>query len=74
MDHGYGILDVTRERVVAEFWWQDKRTPDSAEVLGQQLVVWGEEDTSVDPPRFPHQIDPVTHHGFAVSPIPRADL
>lgn len=74
VDHGYGILDVTRKRVVAEFWWQDKRTPDSAEVLGQQLVVWGEEDASADPPRFPHQIDPVSHHGFAVSPTPRADL
>lgn len=74
VDHGYGIVDVTRERVVAELWWQDKRTPDSADVLGQQLVVWGEEDGSATPPRFPHQIDPVSHHGFAVRPTPRADL
>ena len=67
VDHGYGIVSLTSERAVFEWWWQDKLTPDSPDVLGQQMVAWAETDTAQLIPRFQDQIDAVTAHGMAVS-------
>lgn len=68
VDHGYGILDLTAERATFEYWWQDKLTPDSADVLGQQMVCFANDDTS-NPvlPRYRNQIDPVGHHGETIA-------
>lgn len=65
VDHGYGIVDLTTERAIFEFWWQDKLTPDSPDVLGMQMVTWANEDRGALPaPRYPNQIDPVALHGM----------
>ena len=37
--HGYGILDVTKERVVAEIWYSDILFPQDTETLGVALQV-----------------------------------
>jgi len=69
VEHGYGIVDLTAERAIFEYWWQDKLTPDSPDVLGQQLVSWAKEDASASPaPRYRDQVDPVTLHGLPVEP------
>ena len=69
VDHGYGIVDIKPERAIFEYWWQDKLTPGSPDVLGQQMVSWAADDASALPaPRFADQIDAVTLHGMAVSP------
>lgn len=67
VDHGYGIVDLTAERAIFEYWWQDKLTPDSPDVLGYQMVTFAQEDTSALPPRFPDQLDSVALHGMAVA-------
>jgi len=69
VDHGYGIVDLTDERAIFEFWWQDKLTPDSPDVLGMQMVTWAHEDRAALPaPRYPNQIDPVALHGMETEP------
>ncbi len=69
VDHGYGIVDLTPERAIFEYWWQDKLTPDSPDVLGMQMVSWAEEDPLALPsPRYRDQIDAVSLHGMAVTP------
>lgn len=69
VDHGYGIVDLTRERAIFEYWWQDKLTPDSPDVLGMQMVTWATEDlTALPAPRYPNQIDPVELHGLETEP------
>ncbi len=69
VDHGYGIVDLTRERAIFEYWWQDKLTPDSPDVLGMQMVTWASEDRAALPaPRYPNQIDPVALHGMDTEP------
>ncbi len=68
VDHGYGIVHLTAERAIFEYWWQDKLTPDSPDVLGQQLVCHANEDAaSLPSPRYQDQLDPVTHFGETVS-------
>lgn len=64
VDHGYGIVSLTGERAVFEWWWQDKLTPDSPDVLGQQMVAWAAPDSGRLPPRFQDQIDVATLHGL----------
>jgi alkaline phosphatase D len=65
VDHGYGIVDLTAERAILEFWWQDKLTPDAPDVLGMQMVSWAREDRAAKPsPRYPNQIDSVSLHGL----------
>ncbi len=67
VDHGYGLVSLTAERAIFEWWWQDKLTPGSPDVLGYQMVSWAQADTTTLPARFPDQIDGVTAHGMAVS-------
>ena len=76
VDHGYGIVDLTPERAIYECWWQDKLTPGSPDVLGQQLVSWMADAPAALPPRYRDQIDSVTSHGLTVAPTrgQRADL
>lgn len=68
VDHGYGIVDLDRERAVFEFWWQDKRAAGAPDVLGHQMIAWAEDDEDRDPPRYRQQIDDVALHGLAVEP------
>ena len=67
VDHGYGIVDLTAERAIFEWWWQDKLTPDSPEVLGRQMVAWADESRNQPVARFPDQIDDVSAHGLPVA-------
>ena len=68
VDHGYGIVDITRERAVFEFWWQDKYVVGAPDVLGHQMVAWADEDRSTNPPRLRDQIDAVELHGLPFQP------
>lgn len=69
VDHGYGIVDLTEERAIFEFWWQDKLTPDAPDVLGMQMVTWAQPDPAALPaPRQRNQIDPVALHGMETEP------
>ncbi|MBU6281886.1 alkaline phosphatase D family protein [bacterium] len=66
VEHGYGIVDLTPERAIFEYWWQDKLVPDSPDVLGLQAVTWAREDAGASPaPRYRDQVDPVALHGLA---------
>lgn len=69
VDHGYGIVDLTAERAIFEYWWQDKLTEASPDVLGFQMVSWAADDAAALPaPRYRDQIDAVTLHGLSVTP------
>ncbi len=68
VDHGYGIVQLSAERAVFEYWWQDKLTPDAPDVLGMQMVSWAQADESRLPPRQQDQIDSVTLHGMTIEP------
>jgi alkaline phosphatase D len=69
VDHGYGIVSLTPARAIFEYWWQDKLTPDSPDVLGYQMVSWAEENTaSLPAPHYRDQLDSVTAHGMLVTP------
>ncbi|MFN3601574.1 MAG: alkaline phosphatase D family protein [Dietzia sp.] len=68
VDHGYGIVDITRERAVFEYWWQDKYVIGAPDVLGHQMVAWADDDHSVFPPRLRDQIDSVDLHGLPFAP------
>lgn len=72
VDHGYGIIDLDRDRAMFEFWWQDKHVPDSPDVLGGQFVAFAEEDRSAVPPRFRDQVDAVELHGLPFRPTSAA--
>ena len=84
VDHGYGIVHLAADRALFEYWWQDKLTPGSLDVLGNQMVAFAEDDAMALPaPRFRDQIDTVTAHGLSVAasagsrtaePAPEADL
>ena len=67
-DHGYGIVHLTRDSAIFEFWWQDKFNPRARDVLGHQMIAWAREDRSTHPPRYRQQIDAVTLHGLPVEP------
>lgn len=68
VDHGYGIVDLTAERAIFEWWWQDKLTPGSPDVLGRQMVAWASEDLARPVARFQDQLDGVLAHGLPVAP------
>lgn len=84
VDHGYGIVHLTAESAIFEYWWQDKLTPGSPDVLGQQMIAFANDDTAALPaPRYRDQIDAVTAHGMTVAetqgtriadPAPEGDL
>lgn len=67
-DHGYGIVHLTRESAIFEFWWQDKFNPRATDVLGHQMITWARDDRSTHPPRYRQQIDAVSLHGLPVEP------
>ena len=68
VDHGYGIVDLTPERAMFEYWWQDKLTVDSPDVLGMQLVSWATDDaTAIPAPHYRDQLDSVLSHGMTVA-------
>ncbi|NGY06423.1 alkaline phosphatase D family protein [Solimonas terrae] len=67
VDHGYGIVDINSERALFEYWWQDKLTPDSPDVLGRQMVAWAQQDTNRAVARFQDQLDDVSAHGMPVA-------
>lgn len=69
VDHGYGIVHLTVDRAVFEYWWQDKLTPDAPDVLGFQMVSFAQDNASALPvPRYRDQLDSVMAHGMAVAP------
>lgn len=68
VDHGYGIIDLTHERAVFEYWWQDKYVAGASDVLGHQMVAWADDDPTTSPPRLQDQIDAVDLHGLTISP------
>ena len=69
VEHGYGIVDLNKDRAIFEFWWQDKYTKGSPDVLGMQMVTWAKDDTSNPAmPKFVNQINDVTLYGMTVSP------
>lgn len=68
VDHGYGIVHLTAESAVFEYWWQDKLTPGSPDVLGNQMIAFAAEDIARTPPRYRDQMDQVGLHGLAVEP------
>ena len=66
VDHGYGIVSLNPERAIFEWWWQDKLTPGSPDVLGRQMIAWAEDRPGIRP-RYRNQIDNVTAHGLAIA-------
>ena len=68
VDHGYGVVHITADRAVFEYWWQDKLTPGSPDVLGRQMIAWAAADASALMPKFQDQLDDVTAHGLSVTP------
>lgn len=68
VDHGYGIVHLTAESAIFEYWWQDKLTPGSPDLLGNQMISFADEDLSVTPPRFRNQLDHVGLHGLSIEP------
>jgi len=68
VDHGYGIVHLTADNALFEFWWQDKLTPNSPDVLGFQMVTWADDDAlAVPSPKYRNQIDDVLLHGLTVT-------
>lgn len=68
VDHGYGIVHLSAEEAIFEFWWQDKLTAGSPDVLGFQMVSFaGDEPGALPAPRYRNQIDDVTLHGRTVA-------
>jgi alkaline phosphatase D len=60
VEHGYGIVQLDKEKALFEFWWQDKLLPSaqSVDVLGYQMVSWAKSGgTANDVPKFANQID-----------------
>ncbi len=68
VDHGYGIVSLTSERAIFEYWWQDKLTPGAPDVLGYQMVSWAQDNPALLTPKYRDQIDSVTAHGLAIAP------
>jgi alkaline phosphatase D len=65
VDHGYGIVNLDERRAIFEYWWQDKLTPESPDVLGRQMISWANEDSSGLVGKFQDQIDDVAAHQIA---------
>ncbi|CAA0079018.1 Alkaline phosphatase D [Halioglobus japonicus] len=68
VDHGYGIVHLTEETATFEYWWQDKLTPGSPDILGNQMIAFAADDPSTTPPRYRNQLDHVSLHGLGVEP------
>ena len=66
VDHGYGIVHLTEQSATFEYWWQDKLTENSPDVLGNQMITFAADDPAATPPRFVNQIDYVGLHGLEV--------
>jgi alkaline phosphatase D len=69
VEHGYGIVQLDKEKALFEFWWQDKRLPSaqSVDVLGYKMVSWSKSGgTANGVPKFANQIDDVTIFGLPV--------
>jgi alkaline phosphatase D len=66
VDHGYGIVHLTSESATFEYWWQDKLTPGSPDILGNQMIAFAADDLTQTPPRYRNQLDHVSLHGRAV--------
>lgn len=68
VDHGYGIVDLRADRAIFEYWWQDKLTADSPDILGMQMVSWAADAPAAVPmPRYRDQLDYVLAHGMTVA-------
>ena len=67
VDHGYGIVHLTSDSATFEYWWQDKLVAGSADVLGNQMIAFAEEDRSQVPPRYRNQLDHASLHGMEVA-------
>ncbi len=65
VDHGYGIVHLTSESATFEYWWQDKLTPGSPDILGNQMIAFAADDPTQTPPRYRNQLDHVSLHGRA---------
>lgn len=64
VDHGYGIVHLSADSALFEFWWQDKLTADSPDVLGNQMISFSADEPQALPaPHYRNQIDNVTLHG-----------
>jgi alkaline phosphatase D len=68
VDHGYGIVDLNARRAIFEYWWQDKLTPDSPDVLGRQMIAYARDNAASAIPQFRDQLDDVVAHGLQVAP------
>ncbi len=68
VDHGYGIVHLTSDSATFEYWWQDKLTPGSPDILGNQMIAFAADDLTQTPPRYRNQLDHVSLHGRAVVP------
>ncbi len=69
VDHGYGIVHLTADAAIFEYWWQNKLEPDSPDVLGQQMLCFAENAPDNLPvPRYQDQLDGVSLHGRSISP------
>lgn len=66
VDHGYGIVHLTEDAATFEYWWQDKLTPESPDVLGNQMIAFAADNTTLTPPRYRNQLDHVSLHGLSV--------
>lgn len=67
VDHGYGIVHIAADRAVFEYWWQDKLTPNSPDVLGRQMIAWAQEDSSGLVGKFQDQLNEVSMFGLSVT-------
>ncbi|MCB1703598.1 MAG: alkaline phosphatase D family protein [Halioglobus sp.] len=67
VDHGYGIVHLTSESATFEYWWQDKLTPGSPDVLGNQMIAFAADDPAQTPPRYRDQLDHVSLHGMPIA-------
>lgn len=68
VDHGYGVVHLTADAATFEYWWQDKLTPGSPDVLGNQMIAFAADDLTLTPPRYRNQLDHVSLHGNALAP------
>ena len=69
VEHGYGVVQLDKDKALFEFWWQDKRLPSaqSVDVLGYKMVSWSKSGgTANGMPKFANQIDDVTIFGLPV--------
>ncbi|HEX4878236.1 MAG TPA: alkaline phosphatase D family protein [Limnobacter sp.] len=67
VEHGYGIVQLDKDKAIFECWWQNKLQENAPDVLGIQMVSFAaSEPMRLPTPRFKNQVDAVTLHGMAV--------